>query len=146
MPLSSSHPPCLNLCPPRCLSTYLPPCLSACLPPYLSAYLPPCLSTSLLFCPLASLPLFFALQVRLCFEGTLDPTKCSGKIVVCDRGETPLITKAREVQAAGGAGAIVANVEGGETTQLPVDYNNPSVNLRLEEAQAVKRAILGAAS
>ena len=57
-----------------------------------------------------------------------------------------MITKSAAVNAAGGAGVIVANVEGGESTQLPVDYRFPSVNLRLAEAQAVKRAIQNTAS
>ncbi|MDQ3067418.1 MAG: S8 family peptidase, partial [Actinomycetota bacterium] len=48
-------------------------------------------------------------QVRLCYPGTLDPAKVSGKIVVCDRGVIARVDKSKAVQQAGGIGMILAN-------------------------------------
>jgi subtilisin family serine protease len=48
-------------------------------------------------------------QVRLCFLGTLDPAKVTGKIVVCDRGVNPRTDKSLEVRNAGGVGMVLAN-------------------------------------
>lgn len=45
----------------------------------------------------------------LCLEGTLDPKKVSGKIVVCDRGISPRVQKGVVVKTAGGVGMILAN-------------------------------------
>ena len=86
------------------------------------------------------------LQVSLCFTDTLDSAKCSGKIILCNRGEVYLLTKSAAVQAAGGAGIIIGNVDGGATTQFAVDPNFPSVNLMLTDAQAVKQYIQNTAS
>ena len=65
---------------------------------------------------------------------------------MCDRGEIYLVTKSAAVQAAGGVGIIISNVEGGATTQFPVDPSFPSVNLMLADAQAVKQYIQSTAS
>lgn len=48
-------------------------------------------------------------QVRLCFPGTLDPTKVTGKIVVCDRGVNARTDKSLAVQQAGGVGMVLVN-------------------------------------
>ena len=50
-----------------------------------------------------------ATQVALCYPGTLDPAKVTGKIVVCDRGVIARIDKSRAVQQAGGIGMVLAN-------------------------------------
>ncbi len=42
-----------------------------------------------------------ALDASLCFDGTLDPAKTAGKIVVCDRGVNARIDKSFEVKRAG---------------------------------------------
>ncbi|GAB2294068.1 hypothetical protein Dimus_028285 [Dionaea muscipula] len=51
----------------------------------------------------------------LCLEGTLDPHKVAGKIVICDRGISPRVQKGEIVKDAGGVGMILANsVSNGE--------------------------------
>ncbi|GAB4858702.1 hypothetical protein Ancab_010175 [Ancistrocladus abbreviatus] len=52
----------------------------------------------------------------LCLEGTLDPHKVSGKIVICDRGISPRVQKGQVVKDAGGVGMILTNTQanGGE--------------------------------
>lgn len=45
----------------------------------------------------------------LCLEGTLDPHKVAGKIVICDRGISPRVQKGQVVKDAGGVGLILAN-------------------------------------
>ncbi|KAL3688388.1 hypothetical protein R1sor_014697 [Riccia sorocarpa] len=49
----------------------------------------------------------------LCLEGSLDPAKVKGKVVLCDRGTNARVAKGQVVKAAGGAGMILTN--------LPVD-------------------------
>jgi hypothetical protein len=48
-------------------------------------------------------------EVRLCYPGTLDSAKVTGKIVLCDRGTIARMDKSYAVQQAGGAGMILAN-------------------------------------
>ncbi|HEX6177963.1 MAG TPA: S8 family peptidase, partial [Thermoanaerobaculia bacterium] len=54
-------------------------------------------------------PTPFAERVALCFPNHLDPSKVTGKIVVCDRGITARVEKGAVVKAAGGRGMILAN-------------------------------------
>jgi subtilisin family serine protease len=49
-------------------------------------------------------------QVSLCFLGTLDPAKATGKIVQCDRGVNARVDKSAAVKEAGGVGMILTNV------------------------------------
>ncbi len=49
-------------------------------------------------------------DAHLCYLGSLDPVKVSGRIVVCDRGTNPRTEKSQEVADAGGVGMILANV------------------------------------
>jgi len=46
---------------------------------------------------------------ELCLEGTLDPTKVNGAIVLCKRGGNGRIAKSAEVARAGGAGMVLYN-------------------------------------
>ncbi|HET6532594.1 MAG TPA: S8 family serine peptidase, partial [Actinoplanes sp.] len=48
-------------------------------------------------------------EARLCFIGTLDPAKVTGKIVVCDRGVNPRTDKSLAVRDAGGVGMVLTN-------------------------------------
>jgi hypothetical protein len=48
-------------------------------------------------------------EAQLCFIGTLDPAKVTGKIVVCDRGVNARTEKSQAVRDAGGVGMILAN-------------------------------------
>ncbi len=52
----------------------------------------------------------FAGTSDLCLDGTLDPAKVAGKIVLCRRGGNGRIAKSAEVLRAGGAGMILYNV------------------------------------
>lgn len=45
----------------------------------------------------------------VCLSGSLDPSKVSGKIVLCDRGVNARVEKGSAVKLAGGAGMILAN-------------------------------------
>src|SRR5262249_24663032 len=48
-------------------------------------------------------------QVELCFSGTLDPAKVTGKIVLCRRGVNARVDKSKAVQLAGGVGMVLYN-------------------------------------
>jgi subtilisin family serine protease len=50
-----------------------------------------------------------ATEAQLCFNGTLDPAKVAGKIVVCDRGVNARTDKSLAVKQAGGVGMILVN-------------------------------------
>ncbi|EFJ28640.1 hypothetical protein SELMODRAFT_411167 [Selaginella moellendorffii] len=64
----------------------------------------------------------------LCKEGTLDPMKTKGKIVLCMRGGgIPRVNKSAEVLAAGGSGMIL--------------YEDPSQEMELEEDPHVVPAV-----
>ncbi|KAL2630487.1 hypothetical protein R1flu_015173 [Riccia fluitans] len=52
-------------------------------------------------------------SASLCLDGTLDPAKVKGKIVLCDRGTNARVAKGQVVKAAGALGMILTN--------LPVD-------------------------
>lgn len=54
-----------------------------------------------------------AYSASLCLDGTLDPAKVKGRIVLCDRGSNARVAKGQVVKAAGALGMILAN--------LPVD-------------------------
>ena len=46
---------------------------------------------------------------ELCLNGTLDPAKVKGKIVLCLRGENARVAKGLECAQAGAVGMILAN-------------------------------------
>jgi subtilisin family serine protease len=48
-------------------------------------------------------------DASLCFDGTLDPAKAAGKVVVCVRGVNDRIDKGFEVKRAGGVGLVLVN-------------------------------------
>jgi len=50
-------------------------------------------------------------EVLLCYPGTLDPAKASGKIVTCARGVIARIEKSLAVEEAGGVGMVLYNTE-----------------------------------
>jgi subtilisin family serine protease len=49
-------------------------------------------------------------DAQLCFPGTLDPAKVTGKIVLCDRGVSARVEKSAVVRDAGGVGMILRNL------------------------------------
>lgn len=76
-----------------------------------------------------------ASEVALCFSGTLDPAKVSGKIVVCNRGVNARIDKSFEVKRAGGVGMILVNTS---PNSLNGDFHPvPSVHLNDVDGEAV---------
>lgn len=91
----------------------------------------------------AALPDADATRVALCYtakendgRAVLDPAKVRGKIVVCDRGETPRLNKSAAVAEAGGIGTILANTD---ENSLNADLHAiPTVHLAVKDRQAVK--------
>ncbi|XP_075494476.1 subtilisin-like protease SBT1.4 [Primulina tabacum] len=59
------------------------------------------------------LPLVYAADCgsKYCYSGSLDSSKVSGKIVICDRGGNARVEKGNAVHVSGGAGMILANLE-----------------------------------
>lgn len=83
-------------------------------------------------------------EASLCFDGTLDPTKAAGKVVVCDRGVNARIDKGFEVQRAGGAGMVLVNLS---PNSLNADLQPvPSVHLDEVAGAAVKEYVENAAN
>ncbi|SCG51379.1 pre-peptidase C-terminal domain-containing protein [Micromonospora inositola] len=75
-------------------------------------------------------------DAKLCFDGTLDPVKVTGKVVVCDRGVNDRIDKSFEVKRAGGVGMVMVNTS---PNSLNGDYHPiPSVHLNNVDGSAVK--------
>ncbi len=68
-------------------------------------------------------------QVLLCFSGTLDPAKVTGKIVTCQRGNNARTDKSLAVQQAGGVGAVIYNVAGGAADTAADFHFVPTVHL-----------------
>ncbi|MEV1243705.1 S8 family serine peptidase [Nonomuraea sp. NPDC050022] len=69
-------------------------------------------------------------------KAVLDPAKVKGKIVVCDRGETPRVNKSVAVAEAGGIGMILTNTD---ENSLNADLHSlPTVHLAVKDRQAVK--------
>lgn len=71
-----------------------------------------------------------------CIEGTLDPAKAAGKIVICDRGVNDRIAKGFEVKRAGGVGLVLANVS---PNSINGDYHPiPAVHVVQADGDAIK--------
>ncbi|GGS30202.1 S8 family peptidase [Actinokineospora fastidiosa] len=100
-------------------------------------------SAPLLLSTAAGLPGADADQVRLCYEGTLDPAKVAGKVVLCDRGVIDRVAKSRAVKQAGGVGVVLANVSPGS---LNADFHVlPTVHVDEVAGAAIKAYAAGAA-
>ncbi|MEU8733602.1 S8 family serine peptidase [Streptomyces tendae] len=75
-------------------------------------------------------------DAALCMDGTLDPAKVVGTIVVCDRGVNPRVDKSQEVKRAGGVGMILVNLSDLDTSG---DLHAvPTVHLNTPAATAVR--------
>ncbi len=75
-------------------------------------------------------------DAALCKDGTLDPTKAVGTIIVCDRGINPRVNKSQEVKRVGGVGMILVNVSDLDTSG---DLHAvPTVHLNTPDATAVR--------
>jgi subtilisin family serine protease len=78
-----------------------------------------------------------ATEVRLCFPGTLDPAKVTGKIVVCDRGVNDRVAKSLAVKQAGGVGMVLANTSAAQS--LNADFHSvPSIHVDNVSGAAAK--------
>src|SRR4051794_10689639 len=74
-----------------------------------------------------------------CIEGTLDPAKAVGRIVVCDRGVNDRIAKGFEVARAGGVGIVLANVS---PNSINGDFHPvPAVHVVQADGDAIKTYI-----
>ncbi|GHB11048.1 hypothetical protein GCM10010330_76260 [Streptomyces tendae] len=74
-------------------------------------------------------------EAALCKDGTLDPEKTAGKIVVCDRGSNTRVSKSAEVRRAGGVGMVLVNT-GDQDTDGDI-HMVPTVHLNGPGARAV---------
>jgi subtilisin family serine protease len=75
-------------------------------------------------------------EVELCFIGTLDPAKVTGKIVLCKRGVNARVDKSRAVQEAGGVGMVLYNDPDGS---LNADFHFvPTVHVDRASGLAIK--------
>jgi subtilisin family serine protease len=81
-------------------------------------------------------------DARLCFAGSLDPAKATGKVVQCDRGVNARIDKSFEVQRAGGVGMVLTNTS---ANSLNGDYHPvPSVHVDHVSRTAIQAYITSA--
>jgi subtilisin family serine protease len=81
-------------------------------------------------------------NAKLCIDGTLDPAKAAGKVVVCDRGVNDRIAKSFEVKRAGGVGMVLANTS---PNSINGDYHPvPSVHVNNVDGDAIKAYIASA--
>jgi hypothetical protein len=83
-------------------------------------------------------------EVELCFIGTLDPAKVTGKIVLCARGVNARVDKSQAVRDAGGVGMVLYNPT---PNSLNADFHFvPTVHVGPTEGAAIKAYIAGTAS
>lgn len=75
----------------------------------------------------------------LCLEGTLDPHKVAGKIVVCDRGISPRVQKGQVVKEAGGVGMILANTASNGEELVADSHLLPALAVGATEGNLIKR-------
>jgi subtilisin family serine protease len=79
-------------------------------------------------------------QVELCFSGTLDPAKVTGKIVLCKRGTNARVDKSKAVQLAGGAGMVLYNTS--DAQEFDDDFHFvPTVHINNTDGLAIKAYI-----
>ncbi|KAM5557197.1 subtilisin-like protease SBT1.3 [Rosa sericea] len=78
----------------------------------------------------------------LCLEGTLDPRKVKGKIVICDRGISPRVQKGDVVKNAGGVGMILANTASNGEELVADCHLIPAVAVGENEAKSIKHYAL----
>lgn len=84
-----------------------------------------------------------AARAQLCFNGTLDPAKAAGKIVVCDRGVNARVEKSLAVQSVGSVGMVLVNKDAG--AGLASDFHFvPTVHLESSARDAVRAYAAGA--
>ena len=78
---------------------------------------------------------------RQCLSGSLDPAKVAGKIVICERGTNGRFDAAFAVTAAGAAGMILTNVQGGlsdAVAEMSFDSAFPLVHVTAADGAAIE--------
>ncbi|KQZ43780.1 S8 family serine peptidase [Duganella sp. Root1480D1] len=70
-------------------------------------------------------------------DGALDPAKASGKVLLCERGNSARVDKSRAVKEAGGAGMILMDTS---AAQAPVadPHSIPTVHLNFADGSAAR--------
>ena len=74
-----------------------------------------------------------------CISGSLDPKKVSGKIVLCDRGESSRTEKGNTVKTAGGLGMVLANVESDGEEPVADAHILPATAVGFKDGEAIKK-------
>ncbi|MEV0223107.1 S8 family serine peptidase [Streptomyces sp. NPDC050704] len=77
-------------------------------------------------------------KAALCLDGTLDPAKVRGKIVVCDRGEIFLDEKVTEVARAGGSAVVLVATPSNDRYAYADWYDLPYLLLNEKDGRKVK--------
>jgi len=85
-----------------------------------------------------------AVDAELCAPGALDPSRVTGKIVLCKRGTYALVDKSRAVFEAGGVGMVLYNDPAGSTTTLALFHSVPTVHVVATSGLAIKSYIASA--
>ncbi|KAF5743579.1 Subtilase 1.3 [Tripterygium wilfordii] len=78
----------------------------------------------------------------LCLEGTLDPHKVGGKIVICDRGINPRVQKGQVVKDSGGIGMILTNTAANGEELVADCHLLPAVAVGEMHGKAIKHYAL----
>ncbi|MEZ0491909.1 S8 family peptidase [Kineococcus sp. TBRC 1896] len=101
--------------------------------------------------PLASAPLVLGSAVKIrrapaddadkCLDGSLDPARAKGKIVVCERAITARVAKSAEVARAGGVGMILYNPT--PNSLEPDTHSVPTVHLDTAAGERVVAYVRG---
>jgi subtilisin family serine protease len=75
-------------------------------------------------------------------DAALDPAKASGKVLLCERGNSARVDKSRAVKEAGGVGMILMDTS---ATQAPVadPHSIPAVHLNFADGSAARTWIAG---
>lgn len=73
----------------------------------------------------------------LCQEGTLDPKKVKGKILVCLRGEIARVSKGEQALLAGAVGMILCNDEASGNELMADPHVLPATQINYTDGVAV---------
>ncbi|OHE91417.1 PA domain-containing protein [Colletotrichum orchidophilum] len=76
-------------------------------------------------------------SANLCLEGSLDPAKVVGKVVICVRGENARVDKGGVVKTAGGRGMILVNAPVNGNELIADAHILPALHLTAADGDAV---------
>ena len=85
-------------------------------------------------------------SANLCMQGTLDPAKVKGKIVLCDRGISARASKGMVVKEAGGTGMILANAQMNGEELIADSHVLPATLVGYEAGVVIKNYITRSAN